>query len=222
MTLSGSISPLQRYQMALNAGWDSTNAVIAAAISLLECGNCDMSTPNATKDYGIMQINQSNFAGLGLTTTSVADPQTNFNAGFKLWSGSSSGWRNWCTYPYNGCNLGNANPANYLSAVQKVTDAIIANGGAPVTVPDSGTGGVSDGGSGGASGGGGTGTTSGTGNVSSGTEVGTIAGFPINIPSGMVLGLIAIVILFLGVLLFATNFVSIGPVHVGTSATTHD
>jgi hypothetical protein len=41
------------------------------------------------------------------------------------------------------------------------------------------------------------------------TQLGTIAGLPINIPSGLVLGLIAVVILLLGVIMFASTFVNV-------------
>lgn len=39
---------------------------------------------NGTRDYGMMQINQTNFAKLGLTQTSVMDAETNVRAAARL------------------------------------------------------------------------------------------------------------------------------------------
>lgn len=41
---------------------------------------------NGTQDYGLMQINSSNFASLGLTSATALDPQSNINAAMSLLS----------------------------------------------------------------------------------------------------------------------------------------
>jgi soluble lytic murein transglycosylase-like protein len=42
---------------------------------------------NGTRDYGIMQINSTNFAKLGVTESNVLDPAVNINAAGKLLAG---------------------------------------------------------------------------------------------------------------------------------------
>lgn len=50
---------------------------------------------NGTADYGLMQINSNNLAGLGLNKESVYDPATNINAGASILASNYSAYGSW-------------------------------------------------------------------------------------------------------------------------------
>lgn len=106
--LSGSITVAERYQLAREAGFNPADAIVMAAISMAECGNCDLSGINATGDTGLWQINRVHW-GSSQPSSSVfgnlADPLTNAKAAYAVWKGRGggvSGFQAWCTYP-GGC-----------------------------------------------------------------------------------------------------------------------
>jgi|SRR6185437_11354270 len=111
----GAVTDLQRFQLALNAGWNFTDAIIATAISIAEDGSGNptiMSPPNImrdgskTYDFCLWQINSSWWAQFG-GQQALADPQTCANAAHVIWS--HGGWNQWCTYP-GGCGGGPGSP----------------------------------------------------------------------------------------------------------------
>lgn len=203
--LAGNISPAQRYQYALNAGFNASQAVVMAAISMLECPNCDMSSVNKTGDSSLWQIN----AAHGYSVDWLADPQHSADAAFAVFK--SQGFGAWCTYP-GGCGgASKTSWATFDGLINQVTQSIqqAAASGSGITMPDPSTLPTAGGDTGGANAttqtGAGTATT-GTGSGSGMTQVGTIAGFPVNIPSGMIVGLIAVVLLLFGIILIAMQF----------------
>ena len=89
MVLSGYLSPVDRYNLATGAGFTGPNAIIMAAISMFECGNCDMATYNKSGDSGLWQINRMH----GYSLTEMADPVKNAAAAFAIWKSQG----------FNGC-----------------------------------------------------------------------------------------------------------------------
>lgn len=204
--LSGSITPAQRYQYALNAGFNSADAIVMAAISMLECGNCDMSSVNKTGDSSLWQINSVH----GYSVAWLADPQNSANAAYAVWK--AQGFNAWCTYP-GGCGGASTTTwAQFQGLISQVAASIQSAGGpANITLPAlpidatpsnpfPSTNTASGGGSGGFGDGGAPSSSTG-----SGTQVASIAGFSVNIPTGLVVGLLGVLLLLLGVLLFAFN-----------------
>lgn len=208
MALSGSISPLQRFNLAREAGFTAPDSVIMAAISLLECGNCEMTRVNASGDIGLWQINQIHWPKFG-GKDALTDPFNSAKAAFGVWKGaggSQSGFRQWCVYP-GGC--GGASPISWDTFNGKVAEVVAQLGGIQIgplpvpnlptlpipgnppapsvpanpSIPSPPTGGT----------------------VAPDTNVGNIGPFPVNVPTGLIVGLMGVVLLLLGVLLFSFN-----------------
>lgn len=191
-----------------------------AAISLLECGNCDMSSVNASGDVSLWQINKVHWGSTGGPSV-LADPAASARAAYSVWKGAgggTAGFRQWCTYP-GGC--GGASPvgwSTFNAKLTQVTASIQAAGGGVIPLPtpsDPGSDGGFDptipniplgpAGS----------------NASGPIQAGTILGQPVGIPTGLVVGLLGVLIIIVGVIMFATNFINIGPIRVGESTSTN-
>lgn len=93
-------------------------APIAVGVSSAESGRfADAISP--AHDYGLWQINESNFGHLGLDTVSALDPDRNAIAAITM-SGNGTNWAAWCTCwqdPYHNCGHG------YLPVPQRDTPA---------------------------------------------------------------------------------------------------
>jgi len=165
-----------RFLDAINAGFNTGEALVMTAISLKECpvGSCGSDTAsgvnsNGSRDYGIWQIssgtNNSRFTDPHHTPWGdITDPVNNAKAAFSLYKGAGggeAGYRQWCTYP-GGCGV-NGGPNQYTQSElqQTVNDiARILGGDAPAPgtgIP--GTGGQGGGSSSGGNSGGGSGIT---------------------------------------------------------------
>ena len=96
------LTPLQIYQLAINAGFPPNEAVTAVAVALKESSG-DPNAHNTTPpddSYGLWQINMygnlaaARIAQFGLTSaTDLFDPQTNANAAFAIWGGNDANWQ---------------------------------------------------------------------------------------------------------------------------------
>ena len=207
MVLSGSITPAQRYQYALNAGFNSSQAITMSAISLLECANCDMGTYNSTGDSGLWQINKIH----GYSLSSMSDPQLNANAAFAVYK--RQGFNAWCTYP-GGCGGASKTTWSQFNSLVNTVVQSIAQSGGEIPLPsstdtfDPSPGGVF-GGSVGQIDVGGTASTSTPPNA---VKLGSFAGQDISIPTGMVVGLIGVLLLLIGAIIFASQYA--GPVKI--------
>jgi|SRR5215469_788413 len=171
MANSSSLSMLDRYNVAVQAGFSQIEAIAMTAISLRECGGCDMSGVNNGGAIGLFQIqntwftgsNAGNSYGTGNAHNTIwgdlSDPLDNAKAAHWLYSksgGGTAGFNNWCVYP-TGCNQTNA-PNQYTwttwaQAIAAVTSAV-QSGGISVNPPPSNPPPSNGGGSGGGSGGG--------------------------------------------------------------------
>lgn len=102
MRISGlgyALSPVDLYQLALDAGFPSDKAVQMAAIALRESGG-DPSAYNGTPpddSYGLWQINMYGYLGparmaeFGLTDKSqLFDPGVNAAAAYQIWGGNDN------------------------------------------------------------------------------------------------------------------------------------
>jgi hypothetical protein len=96
---SGSMSPADLYNLALNAGFPSTTAVQMAAIAMKESGGNPGAYNGTPPDdsYGLWQINMygnlgpSRMSQFGLTDKSqLFDPATNARAAYQIWGGNDS------------------------------------------------------------------------------------------------------------------------------------
>jgi hypothetical protein len=129
--MSGGISPLERYQLANDAGFDPGESVVMAAISLLECGNCDMSAINRSGDVSLWQINRIHWPRTGGPDV-LADPRKSAQAAYAVYRGTGGGmqgFRAWCVFP-GGC--GGAGPQttipNFMGQVARVTGGLLSQG----------------------------------------------------------------------------------------------
>lgn len=89
------LSPIDLYNVAVNAGFDSDTAVTMAAVAMRESGGCPTAhNPGPGEDsYGLWQINvQGNpgiLSALGLSDpTQLYNPDTNAEAAFYLYAGN--------------------------------------------------------------------------------------------------------------------------------------
>jgi hypothetical protein len=146
VVLAGTISLGQRYQLAREVGFTPADAIVMAAISALECGNCELNSVNATGDLGLWQINSSHWAQYG-GQAALVDPLNSARAAYGIWSaagGGVGGFKQWCVYP-GGCG-GQPGSPNFL---QELTLATVAAGGvdpqAPPIVDPNGSGGLGGG-----------------------------------------------------------------------------
>lgn len=79
----------------LGAGGASDKATIAVAVAAAESNfNSDAISP--AHDYGLWQINQVNFANLGITVVTALDPLTNARCAVRM-SANGTNWAAWCT-----------------------------------------------------------------------------------------------------------------------------
>jgi len=89
-------------------GGSRRTVVLAVAVSLAESGgNTEAISPSS--DYGLWQINSSNFGWLGLTTTTALEPGPNARAAIRM-SANGDNWAPWCTCwvdPAADCGHGN-------------------------------------------------------------------------------------------------------------------
>lgn len=116
--VSGAVTDLQRFELALNAGWNAADAVIATAISIAEngAGIPTLASPqnkNGSFDYCLWQVNSSWF--YMFPQQWLSDPQNCANAAFYIWQ--HGGWNRWCTYP-GGCG-GGPGAANWPQALAR-------------------------------------------------------------------------------------------------------
>lgn len=106
VAVQGAVTDLQRFQLALNAGWSLTEAVTATAISIAENGS-GIPTLSSGKnrdgsfDYCLWQINSSWFNQFPQVW--LSDPQNCADAAHFIYM--HGGWNRWCTYP-GGCGGG--------------------------------------------------------------------------------------------------------------------
>src|SRR5580765_5202737 len=100
--MSGSVSIPDRYALAVGSGFAAgDDAIKMTTISLFECGNCDMSVPNATNDVGLWQINAVHWPTYGGPEV-LQNPPANARAAFGVWKGAGggeAGFRQWHVYP---------------------------------------------------------------------------------------------------------------------------
>ncbi len=118
----------QLEQLWMAAGGSSATADTASAIALAESsGNASATNvnTNGSTDYGLWQINSSNFSGLGVSASNVTDPATNAAAAVALYN--QSGFGNWTTYTsgayaqYLENSVANGNAAPAIAAVAQTT-----------------------------------------------------------------------------------------------------
>lgn len=93
------LSASQLYQLALSAGFSSSDAVTAAAVAMGESGGCPGAynggnPPGAESSYGLWQINIK--ANPSFASSNLYDPATNAAAAFTLFS--AGGWGLWGAY----------------------------------------------------------------------------------------------------------------------------
>jgi hypothetical protein len=138
--MSGSVSVLDRYQLAVAAGFSpvqtNDDAIKMVAISLYECGNCDMTYPVNGHDTGLWQINEVHWPTYGGPDV-LAAPATNARAAYGIWKGAGggeAGFRQWHVYPnWNGA--GGGTPQGEYNAKVEYVRAIVGSG-AQKTSPD--------------------------------------------------------------------------------------
>ena len=107
----GAVSDIQRFQLALNAGWSLPEAIIATAISIAENAAGIPTLPSGKNkdgsfDYCLWQINSSWFNQFPQVW--LSDPQNCANAAHFIYL--HGGWNRWCTYP-GGCGGGPGSPS---------------------------------------------------------------------------------------------------------------
>lgn len=71
------------------------HVITAIAVSLAESGG-DSSAISPSHDYGLWQINEANFAALGVSLDTIRDPATNARCAIRM-SGNGTNWAAWCT-----------------------------------------------------------------------------------------------------------------------------
>lgn len=69
--------------------------VIATAVSVAESGG-DTDAISPSNDYGLWQINTTNFRALGVNSVTVRDRDVNARCAIRL-SGNGNNWADWCT-----------------------------------------------------------------------------------------------------------------------------
>lgn len=89
-------------------GGSKRTVVLAVAVSLAESGG-DTTAISPSSDYGLWQINSSNFAWLGLTAATALEANPNAQAAIRM-SFNGDNWAPWCTCwvdPAANCGHGN-------------------------------------------------------------------------------------------------------------------
>lgn len=90
------------------AGGDKAHVVVAVAVSSAESSR-NTTAISPSSDYGLWQINSSNFGWLGLTATTALEAGPNARAAIRM-SGNGANWAPWCTCwvdPQANCGHGN-------------------------------------------------------------------------------------------------------------------
>lgn len=104
----GRLTVRQLYQLWVQAGGKPQYAVPAISVALAESGgNVDAHSP--TDDWGLWQINGTNFGHFGVNSRTVMDPLTNARIAVSM-SGGGQNWAAWCTAwanPARNCGHGN-------------------------------------------------------------------------------------------------------------------
>lgn len=99
--------PQIAWEWEVNGG-DKSHVVVAVSVSLAESGgNTGAISPSS--DYGLWQINSSNFGWLGLTVATALEAGPNARAAIRM-SGNGANWAAWCTCwvdPAANCGHGN-------------------------------------------------------------------------------------------------------------------
>jgi hypothetical protein len=88
-------------------GGDKAHVIVAVAVSSAESSR-DTTAISPSSDYGLWQINSSNFGWLGLTATTALEADPNAKAAIRM-SGNGTNWAPWCTCwtdPANNCGHG--------------------------------------------------------------------------------------------------------------------
>jgi hypothetical protein len=96
----GAVTDVERYQLALAAGFSPVDAITATAISIAEDGSGDPAAMspknrNGTFDLGLWQINSSHWPEFGGQAALVI-PANNARAAFAIFA--RAGWCSWSTY----------------------------------------------------------------------------------------------------------------------------
>jgi Lysozyme like domain len=104
---SGGVTDLQRYLLAIGAGFSPSEAITATAISIAEDGSGDPAilsgrNQNGTFDLGLWQINSSHWGDYG-GQAALTNPVTNAIAAHTIYS--RAGWCSWSTYERS-CGIG--------------------------------------------------------------------------------------------------------------------
>lgn len=131
-----------------NNGGTAHAVVVAVSVSLAECGgNTEAISPSS--DYGLWQINSSNFGWLGLTVETALEAGPNARAAIRM-SGDGSNWAPWCTCwvdPAANCGHGNLPfPEPGSPAASHIAEVAAVLGVNPPKPPPGGPGGPGGGG----------------------------------------------------------------------------
>lgn len=97
----------QLEQLWISNGGNPATAPVMAAVAMAESGG-NPSAVSPSNDYGLWQINESNFASYGLNSSNWSDPNTNAKVAIKM-SGNGSNIAAWCTawaQPKGNCGHG--------------------------------------------------------------------------------------------------------------------
>lgn len=123
-------------------GGDKHHVVVACAVCLAESGGNTIAI-SPSSDYGLWQINSSNFGWLGLTTTTALEAGPNARAAIRM-SGNGTNWAPWCTCwtdPAANCGHGNLPyPQPGSPAYSHIDEVAQALGVTPPTPPPGGGG----------------------------------------------------------------------------------
>lgn len=97
---AGGVSDVQRYLLAIGAGFSAAEAVIATAISIAEDGSGNPAALSGanfdnSRDLGLLQINSSHWVACG-GQLALTNPVTNFICGHMIYG--SQGWCAWSTF----------------------------------------------------------------------------------------------------------------------------
>lgn len=126
-----------------NNGGSKRTVVLAVAVSLAESGG-DTAAISPSSDYGLWQINSSNFGWLGLDTTTALEPGPNARAAIRM-SFNGDNWAPWCTCwvdPVANCGHGNLPyPQQGSPAYDHIAEVASVLGVSPPRPPPGGGGG---------------------------------------------------------------------------------
>lgn len=121
-------------------GGDKAHVIVAVAVSTAESGRNTIAI-SPSSDYGLWQINSSNFGWLGLTASTALQADPNARAAIRM-SGNGTNWAPWCTCwvdPAANCGHGNLPYPEQGSPAYNQIDAVArALGQQPPTPPPPG------------------------------------------------------------------------------------